>query len=440
MAGMSLGRRGVGRSPRRRWATVAISAVAALLTTTPARAANTDYVVMLRPGTSLQAHLKALKITPNRVYSAATDGYEAVLNDTQYQRVLASPDVTIITPDAVIGSVTATKPSPPPQPSQVPSFGLRRIGGLASPTAAIDGIDTRINVDVAVVDSGVDASHPDLNVVGGVDCSGKNTANGTVDKRGHGTLVAGVIGAIDNAIGRVGVAPGARIWSVQVANNMGGITRAAEVCAIDWITAHAATIEVANMSLGGAFLPHQEHGNCGIGATKPTGDPIHAAICASVLAGVTYAVAAGNDSTDASDLLPASYDEVITASAIGDSDGAPGGLGPPFPDPVGLSACNFPFTMADDSFASFSNFGADVDLAAPGVCVGSTYPGGLYASASGTSFASPFVAGAAALYISRHPGATPAQVRAALLAAAEPGPIPGDPDTFPEGVVNVSTF
>jgi subtilisin len=94
--------------------------------------------------------------------------------------------------------------------------------------------------------------------------------------------------------------------------------------------------------------------------------------------------------------------------------------------------------FADDAFAPFSNFGADVDIAAPGVCISSTYPGGLYAFGSGTSFSAPLVSGAAALYISTHPGATPAQVRSALIAAAEPGPIPRDPDAFPEGIVNVT--
>jgi subtilisin family serine protease len=79
-------------------------------------------------------------------------------------------------------------------------------------------------------------------------------------------------------------------------------------------------------------------------------------------------------------------------------------------------------------------------LAAPGVCIGSTFPGGLYAISSGTSFAAPLVAGAAALYLVNHPGASPAQVKAALIAFEEPGPIPGDPDAYPEGIVNVSTL
>jgi subtilisin family serine protease len=96
--------------------------------------------------------------------------------------------------------------------------------------------------------------------------------------------------------------------------------------------------------------------------------------------------------------------------------------------------------MFDDTFATFSNFGTTVDISAPGVCITNTYPGGLHAVGSGTSFAAPLVSGAAALYLANHPGASPATVKAALLALAEPGPIPGDPDAFHEGIVNVSTL
>jgi subtilisin family serine protease len=220
-----------------------------------------------------------------------------------------------------------------------------------------------------------------------------------------------------------------------VADSEGNITEADLLCAIDWVTAHKSTIEVANMSLGNEFTPQPE--NCDKPKTKTSGDIEHYAICRSVAAGVTYVVSAGNDSVDTSQIQPASYDEVITASALGDSDGQPGGLGPQLP----FGICDLGgATMADDTFAFFSNFGADVDLAAPGVCVGSLYPGGLYASDSGTSYASPIVAGAAALYKTNNPTATPAQVRAALLSLAESGPIPGDPDTSHEGIVNVSTL
>jgi subtilisin family serine protease len=403
---------------------------------------------MLRPGVSLQAHLKAMKITPNRLYTSATTGYAAVLNDSQYKRVLASPDTTIVTANAVVTTVPTVQAPPAGPPTKTPQFvtsGVRRIGGLLSPTAAIDGVDTRIDVDVAIVDSGVDRAHPDLNVVGGVDCSEGKSKDAFQDQQGHGTMVAGIVGAIDNAIGVVGVAPGTRIWSVRVSHpgNSGHLTIGALLCAVDWITANASTIEIANLSLGNVFLPHQNPGNCGIAPSKREGDPVHAAICASVAAGVTYVVAAGNESMDASETRPASYPEVITVSAMADSDGMPGGLGPAFGIPGDVCQFTGPyrgFTIADDAFALFSNFGPPVDLAAPGVCRTSTYPGGLYAFSSGTSFSAPTVAGAASLYISNHPGATPAQVRAALIAAAEPGPIPGDPDAFPEGIVNVSTF
>ena len=86
----------------------------------------------------------------------------------------------------------------------------------------------------------------------------------------------------------------------------------------------------------------------------------------------------------------------------------------------------------------FSNFGEPIDLPAPGVCVASTFNTGGYAVGSGTSFAAPIVAGAAALYLANHPSATPHEVRQALRAQAGPGPIPGDPDGYPEGVLNVA--
>src|SRR5206468_8612115 len=129
--------------------------------------------------------------------------------------------------------------------------------------------------------------------------------------------------------------------------------------------------------------------------------------------GVTFVVAAGNSTTDVSQLRPAAYDEVITVSALGDSDGQPCGSG---------SALTW---AADDTFASFSNFASSSSdlnhlIAAPGVNIYSTYKGGMYASLSGTSMAAPHVAGAAALYIATHPGASPASVAAALRSMGEP--------------------
>jgi subtilisin family serine protease len=155
---------------------------------------------------------------------------------------------------------------------------------------------------------------------------------------------------------------------------------------------------------------------------------LHAAVCAAVDAGVTIVASAGNGGTDARKQVPAAYDEVITVSAIADSDGAPGGLGP---DCSGEE---------DDTFASFSNYGADVDIAAPGVCLETTTKDGGYGVFDGTSFSAPLVAGAAALYAAAHPGASPADIKDAILNNREAAPIPGDPDGIPEGVLNVDGF
>ncbi len=185
-----------------------------LAPTGAAQAATADYIVMLRPGVSLTAHLKAMKITPNRLYTSATTGYAAVLNDTQYKRVLASTDTTIVTPNVVVATLPPSRHRPPDLlPSRRSS--LRAVSGgsglLPAPlrpstASTLEWMSTsRWSIPVSI------AHDPDLNVVGGVDCVGKNAQgnNGAfVDKTGHGTMVLGIVGAIDNTIGAVGVAPG----------------------------------------------------------------------------------------------------------------------------------------------------------------------------------------------------------------------------------------
>jgi subtilisin len=296
--------------------------------------------------------------------------------------------------------------------------GINRVDAELSPTAAIDGVDTRVNVDVAVIDTGIDLNHPDLNVhtAGARNCSTGNSAN---DGHGHGTHVAGTIGALDNTDGVVGVAPGARVWPVRVLNNSGSGSFADIICGVDWVTAHASEIEVANMSLGGSG----SDGSC-------ASHPLHQAICNSVAAGVTYAVSAGNSAANANNFVPATYAEVITVSALADFNGLPGGGAP--------ATCR---ADVDDTFADFSNFGADVDLIAPGVCILSTWKGDGYNTISGTSMASPHVAGGAALYKATHPTATPSAVKSALQVAGNLNWFTStDPDGVADTLLNVATF
>ena len=346
------------------------------------------------------------------VYHSALQGYSTTMTPAVADLVAATPGVKWVQPDRKVGIDAQTTPT-----------GINRANADASPTAKINGADERVNVDVAVIDTGADLTHPDLNInrAGAKNCSvGAINAN---DLNGHGTHVSGTIGALDNATGVVGMAPGARIWPVKVLTDAGSGLNSDVICGIDYVTAHADEIEVANMSLGGAG---DDDRNCG--ATND--DAMHAAICESVAAGITFVVAAGNDSADASTSTPAAYDEVITVSALADFNGLPGGGAP--------STCR---ADVDDTLADYSNHGADVDLIAPGTCINSTWMLGGYNTISGTSMASPHVAGGAALYKATHPAATPAAVKAALQAS---GTLDwnsvDDPDGTKERLLDVSTY
>ncbi len=401
-----------------------------------ARSAAPDrYIVVLRDGADAQAvareHANAHALGLTHVYEHALKGYAAAIPAGRLAYLKADSRVRFIAADAEVQAAdsgaprpAASKkpgtPPPPPQPSQQAPTGLRRIGGSANginQTLANKGA----GVGVAVLDTGIDLAHPDLaGVVDGTSCvKGAKSAN---DDHGHGTHVAGTIAARDNSIGVVGVAPAATLYAVKVLDATGSGTFSSLICGVDWVTANAGRVRVANLSLSAAGAATPSHADC----TNGNDDALHTAICHSVRAGVTYVAAAGNSAADATGFVPAAYEEVITVSALADYNGAPGG---------GAQATCYPGT--DDAFAAFSNYGAPVDLAAPGVCILSTSSHGGYATRSGTSMAAPHVAGAAVLYRFATPAATPDQVRAGLVAQQEPGLLLGDPDPYAEGVVRM---
>jgi len=334
-------------------------------------------------------------VTVTQTYSHALNGFAADLSADAVNQLKRDPRVERIVPDGVVHAF-----------AQVIPVGARRVGATTNTTAKIDGVDQRVNADIAILDMGV-GPNPDLNIAGGYDCLNPGVSQVDYgDLGGHGTHVAGIAAAIDNTSGVVGVAPGARIWSVRVLPGSGEGLWSDVICGIEWVTSHASTIDVANMSLGAQIDASQ----------ADLDQTIHEAIQASVAAGVTYVVAAGNDGVDASTTAPAKYPEVMAVSAFCDSDGKSGGLG------VSLGGC------ADDSFASFSNYGSVVAISAPGVdTVSLAINGGTDDPQSGTSFSSPHVAGGAALYIAQFGRVGPSAVRSALLASTETGHIPNDP-------------
>ena len=122
--------------------------------------------------------------------------------------------------------------------------------------SAVDGRDNRVDADVAVLDTGIDRGHPDLNVVGGYNCTSR-LRDKWGDGDGHGTHVAGTIGALDNSIGVVGVAPGARLWSVKVLNSRGKGLLSWLVCGIDWVTSQRDQSDAVKATLRSRQHEHQ---------------------------------------------------------------------------------------------------------------------------------------------------------------------------------------
>ncbi|MEM9955563.1 MAG: S8 family serine peptidase [Chloroflexota bacterium] len=340
------------------------------------------YIIVFKDNVRLssfqgQALANAYGLDVTYAYRSALNGIAANVPESQIQRLLNDPRIDFIEEDMEMSIVAQTVPT-----------GIDRSFASSNPNLSIDGNDERIDVDVAILDTGIDFEHPDLNVVGGTDCTlstgfwifatyycgAPGEGTGGDDDHYHGTHVAGTVAALDNGIGVVGVAPGARLWAVKVLDSSGSGFTSGIIAGIDWVVAQG-DIEVINMSLGGS----------GQSSAYQT------AIDNAVDNGVVVVVSAGNSNADSNNYSPAFVPSAITVSALADFDGQAGGNGNP--------TCR---TDEDDTLANFSNWGSAVDIAAPGVCIYSTYPleQGEYASISGTSMAAPHVAGAAALLAS----------------------------------------
>ncbi|RBM06616.1 S8 family peptidase [Streptomyces sp. PT12] len=317
------------------------------------------------------------------VFEHAINGFAVEATEQEALELAADPAVAEVTQNQVFHA-TGTQTNPP-------SWGLDRLDQAALP---LDSSYTYPDsagsgVTVYILDTGVHYSHEDFGgrATLGFDAFGGDGSDG----QGHGTHVAGTVAGSD-----YGVAKNANIVSVKVLDDSGSGTTESVVSGIDWVTANASGPSVANMSLGG-----------GVDTT------LDAAVENSIAAGVTYAIAAGNDyGADASQFSPARVESAIT---------------------VGSSA-------ETDSISDFSNVGSVVDIFAPGTDITSAWNTGDTAenTISGTSMATPHVAGAAALFLADNPGATPADVASSLVGTGVADVLTGIPSGTTNLLLNTS--
>jgi aqualysin 1 len=346
-------------------AAFALTAVVAL----PAQAGNgagaDRYIVVLKDAVDSDAvaNLHAARYGANvdHVWAQALHGYAAVIPNDRVAQVRADVNVSYVVADGEASIRAQTLP-----------WGIDTIDADLSSTLAGNGSGSITNVDAYVIDTGIDTSHPDLNVV-----DWTQFANGpSRDCNGHGTHVAGTIGAKDDSNGVVGVAPGVRLHPVKVLNCAGSGSWSNVISGINYVAGTTTRPAVANMSLGG-----------------PQNSAVDNAVRGAVDRGVFFAVAAGNEGGLACGHSPAAAGPKAGVATVAATD-------------------------SGDNEASWSNYGSCVDIWAPGVSIYSTYKSGGYSTLSGTSMATPHVAGGAALYLSTHSSASPSAVESALVGAA----------------------
>ncbi|MFG3001040.1 S8 family serine peptidase [Streptomyces sp. NPDC048340] len=344
-----------------------------------------SYIVILDKDADKQALAKKYGGELNRTYTSAVNGFSATgLSETDAKRLAADPSVGKVVQNKKF-TLNSTQNNPP-------SWGLDRIDQTATagdkkytyPDAGGEG------VTAYVIDTGVRISHKDFGGRAAHGFDAVDNDQSADDGNGHGTHVAGTIAGTSH-----GVAKKAKVVAVRVLDDNGSGTTEQVVAGIDWVTQHHSGPSVANMSLGGG-----------------ADEALDEAVRRSIAAGVTFAVAAGNESSDAGQGSPSRVPEAVTVAS----------------------------STADDAQSSFSNFGSVVDLYAPGSDITSAWNDSDSGTKtiSGTSMATPHVVGAAALYLAGHKDASPAQVAQALTAGATPGKITNPGSGTPNKLLKVS--
>jgi subtilisin family serine protease len=273
------------------------------------------------------------------VYHSGIAGFSARMDKTVADEVRKDPSVELVEQDRIL-SLAIPFVNQQTASTQIIPWGVQRVG-----------YGSGVGKSVWIIDTGVDLSHPDLNVDISNSRSFLECTASVQDDNGHGTHVAGIIGAKDNGIGIVGVAAGANLKALKALDKDGSGSVSDIILALQWVLGHGKSGDVINMSLGGTQV-------------SPSLDKLVYQISMN---GIYLAIAAGNESSNADTISPARVNSpyVFTVSAMN----------------------------SNNVWASFSNFGSSVDVCSPGVDIFSTYLNGKYATMSGTSMAAPHIAG-----------------------------------------------
>ena len=388
------------------------------------RPVSGKYIVLLKAGVSPTVVAARHGLSPDFVYGTAVNGFAGAIPPGRLRALQSDPRVVVIVPDNQVFAIARPGGGGGGSTAQVVPEGVKRVGAVPGYSGA--------GIGVAVVDTGVDLGHADLTPVVNAFSSFGGSAQ---DDNGHGTHVAGIIAARNNTMDVVGVAPGAQIFAVKVLDASGSGSDASVIAGLDYVAAHANSvtppIRVVNMSLGRP--------------ASADDSAMHAAVQNVVNAGVTVVVAAGNDcGSEVSDQVPAGFPEVIAVASTTAKDGVKNRSG------YGIGADTASYFTTDGIGVAVSAPGEDQENVSNGyflssVGILSTKLGGGTTRMSGTSMASPHVAGVAALLYQKAGGSlSPATVRSKLVAgASSQGVAPKNSPTScytPDGVLEGVAF